>query len=143
MSESRDREFERFLMLVWEKTQTNLSLSNQISTCDELRDYLLSPDNSDVYNAFYLTFQYVCKNHHHQGFGIDSFTSFLNCETIGDSREIKKSLGIGRSSVEYVSSLDFLGDEASCLYQRHHKEARCRKKFERKLESQRAKGMRS
>lgn len=113
MSVPRELKFENLLMSVWKKTQSNLSLSEEkISTCDELRDYLLSPGKSEVYNEFYQTFKNVCESDNHQDFDVNAFTSFLNCESVSLAQESVKSVCNKSSSPIPASSVEFMDDES-------------------------------
>ena len=142
MSVPRELKFENLLMSVWKKTQSNLSLSQEkISTCDELRDYLLSPGKSDVYDEFYRTFKNFCKDDNHQGFDINSFTSFLNCESVSYIQESVKPACKESNSVIPASSLEFMDDESS-MYERANRRDRYAPKFKSRCESQRVKGTR-
>lgn len=139
MSDARELKFENLLMLVWKQTKSNLALSEEkISSCDELRDYLLSPGKSDVYNYFYQTFTNFCKDRKYADFDANSFTSFLNCESVSHSQEpttrIRKE---SESNSETPVSSSVFEPELFGMYERPGKLDRCAK-----FTSQRGKGPR-
>ena len=118
--------FENLLMLVWKQTKSNLALSEEkISSCDELRDYLLSPGKSDVYNYFYQTFTNFCKDRKYADFDANSFTSFLNCESVSPSQEPTTRIRKESNYETPVSSSVF--EPELCMYERPGKLDRCAK----------------
>ena len=118
MSDARELKFENLLMLVWKQTKSNLALSEEkISSCDELRDYLLSPGKSDVYNRFYQIFTSFCKDGKYADFDANSFTSFLNCESVSHSQELATRI-VKESNAKIPVSSSVFEPESSGMYER-------------------------